>query len=91
MTATPRATPVGRAPAAKPGKLLFDISLSDDGDGDDDGIPDGVERTGVRDIDGNLVANMAGLGADPCRKTVAVEADFMETATPDTRTGRPLR
>ena len=87
MTATPRATPVGRAPAASPA----DISLSDDGDGDDDGIPDGVERTGVRDIDGNLVANMAGLGADPCRKTVAVEADFMETATPDTRTGRPLR
>jgi hypothetical protein len=68
-------------PGGEPGKLLFDISLSDDGDGDDDGIPDGVERTGVRDIDGNLVANMAGLGADPCRKTVAVEADFMETAT----------
>lgn len=61
------------------GRILFDISLSDDGDGDDDGIPDGVERTGVRDRNGQQVANMAALGADPCRKTVAVEMDFMES------------
>jgi hypothetical protein len=66
-------------PGGEAGKILFDISLSDDGDGDDDGIPDGVERTAVRDVDGNLVANMATLGADPCRKTIATEIDFMET------------
>jgi hypothetical protein len=66
-------------PGGEAGKILFDISLSDDGDGDDDGIPDGVERTGIRDADGNLVANMAALGADPCRKTVATEIDFMES------------
>ena len=66
-------------PGGEAGKILFDISLSDDGDGDDDGIPDGVERTGVRDRNGAQVANMAVLGADPCRKTVAVEMDFMES------------
>lgn len=66
-------------PGGEAGKILFDISLSDDGDGDDDGIPDGVERTGVRDRNGQQVANMAVLGADPCRKTVAVEMDFMES------------
>ena len=60
-------------------KVFFDISLSD-GDIDDDGIPDGVERFGVRDINGNIVADMAALGADPCRKTMAIEIDWMAGA-----------
>jgi len=59
------------------GKILFDIALSSNGDIDGDGIPDGVERFGVRDENGNLVADMAALGADPCRKTIAVEIDYM--------------
>jgi hypothetical protein len=67
-------------PGGQKGKILFDISLSDDGDGDDDGILDGAELTGLRDMDGNLLANLANMDfgvADPCRKTVAVEIDFM--------------
>ena len=67
-------------PGGERGRLLFAISLSDDGDGDDDGIPDGLERTQVRDGNGTVVASLASLGADPCRKTVAVEIDFMESA-----------
>lgn len=59
-------------------KILFDISISGNGDIDGDGIPDGVERFGVRDGNGNIVANLAAMGADPCRKTIAVEIDFME-------------
>lgn len=61
-------------------KILFDISLSGNGDFDNDGIPDSVERFGVRDGNGNLVANMAALGADPCRPTIAMEIDFMQDA-----------
>src|SRR5436190_5768689 len=62
------------------GKVLFDISLSGNGDTDGDGIPDGVERFGVRDGNGNVVADMAAMGADPCRKTIAVEVDWMADA-----------
>jgi hypothetical protein len=71
--------PGWHGPGGEAGRVLFDISLSDDGDGDDDGIPDGIEITGVRDKDGTLVANFAALKANPCRKTIAVEMDFMET------------
>jgi hypothetical protein len=70
------------------GKILFDISLSNNGDIDGDGIPDSVERFGVRDVNGNIVANMAALGADPCRKTIAIEVDFMDGAA-DGHTHRP--
>jgi uncharacterized repeat protein (TIGR01451 family) len=59
-------------------KILFDIAISGNGDIDGDGIPDGVERFGVRDGNGNLVANLPAMGGDPCRKTIAVEIDFME-------------
>jgi hypothetical protein len=61
-------------------KVTFDISLSGNGDFDGDGIPDGVERFGVRDGNGNVVSDLAALGADPCRPTIAVEIDFMNTA-----------
>jgi uncharacterized repeat protein (TIGR01451 family) len=70
------------------GALMFDIALSADPDLDDDGIPDGMERSGIRDDNGNLVADLAALGANPCRKTIAVEADFMDGA-PDGHTHRP--
>ena len=74
-----------------------DLAGTDDGavylfyglrDIDADGISDSVELTGVRDADGNLVADMAALGADPCRKTIAVEIDFMDGAA-DGHTHRP--
>lgn len=68
-------------------KILFDISLSGNGDFDSDGIPDSVERFGVRDGNGNVVADMAAMGADPCRPTIAVEIDYMADAA---HTHRPL-
>ncbi len=59
------------------------------GDVDQDGILDVVELDGVRDPDGNFIADMTVLGADPCRKTVTVEVDYMDGAT-DGHTYRPL-
>jgi hypothetical protein len=70
------------------GKILFDVACSQSGDIDGDGIPDGVERFGVRDSDGDLVMDMALLGADPCRLNIAVEIDFMSGAS-DGHTHRP--
>lgn len=78
----------GLTEGGEAGKILFDISLSGNGDIDGDGIPDGVERFGARDANGNLVANMAALGADPCRKTIALEIDWMAGAA-DGHTHRP--
>lgn len=67
-------------------RVLFDIAIGD-GDFDDDGIPDGVERFGVRKIeDGSIVANLASFGtvnpqrADPCQKTILLEIDYMTGA-----------
>ena len=61
-------------------QVFFDITVGGDGDVDDDGLPDRVERMGVTNSSGILVENMATLGADPCRKTVAVEVDYMAAA-----------
>jgi hypothetical protein len=46
-------------------------------DTDGDGIPDVVERFGIRDADGTMITDLAGRGADPCRKTIVVVADYM--------------
>ena len=70
------------------GKVFFDVGLGSTGDIDGDGIPDGVERFGVRDSNGVVVADMAAMGADPCRKTVALEIDWMAGAA-DGHTHRP--
>lgn len=61
-------------------QVFFDITVGGDGDVDDDGIPDRVERMGVTTSSGILVENMVALSADPCRKTVAVEIDYMTGA-----------
>jgi uncharacterized repeat protein (TIGR01451 family) len=75
--------------------ILFDVSLSKTGDVDGDGIPDGVERFGVRDIaDGSAVASLWNFGsiephaADPCKKTILMEVDYMAGAA-DGHTHRP--
>ena len=59
--------------------ILFTVSLGGGGDIDGDGIPDGVERFGVRNRQGQAVAggNFAAMGSDPCRKTIAVEFDYL--------------
>ncbi len=59
------------------GKILFDVACSGSGDIDKDGIPDGVERFGVIDSNGQQVVDMAALGFDPCRPNIGVEIDFM--------------
>lgn len=60
--------------------VLFDVGFGNDNLAGD-GIPDGVKHFGVRNIDdGSLVANMAALGADPCRKNVPVRVDYMSGA-----------
>ena len=68
-------------------RMLFNISLSGNRDIDGDGIPDCYERAGIRDKEGNVALNINSLGADPCRKTIAVEIDFMAGAG---HTHRPL-
>lgn len=78
----------GAAEGGEAGKILFDVACSQSGDIDGDGIPDGVERFGIRDSDGDLVMDMVSLGADPCRLNIAVEIDFMSGAS-DGHTHRP--
>ena len=77
-------------------KILFDISLSPSGDFDGDGIPDSVERFGIREVEtGNVVADLTNFGsvepqaADPCRKTILIETDFMTKKLLDGHTHRP--
>jgi len=68
-------------------RVLFDISLSNTGDFDGDGIPDGIERFGIRDIStGNVLTSLTNFGtlnpqpADPCKKTILLEVDWMAGA-----------
>jgi uncharacterized repeat protein (TIGR01451 family) len=56
---------------------------------DDDGIPDDVELNGIRDANGTLITDMKNLGSDPCRKTIAVEIDYMEDLSPGGHSHRP--
>jgi len=71
------------------GKIFFGITTSSNIDTDEDGIPDAIELYGIRDADGNMVADMAALGADPCRKTIAVEIDSMVVGTGHSHTPDP--
>jgi uncharacterized repeat protein (TIGR01451 family) len=70
--------------------IFFEIAVDYDGDFDEDGIPNGVERFGIRDDNGDVIPNTNGFGfpMDPCRKTVAVEVDYMDL--PGTHTHQPL-
>lgn len=61
-------------------KVCFDLSTGNDGDFDDDGIPDGIERFGMPDSNGNLVP-IANGQMDPCRKTIAMQIDWMADGT----------
>ncbi|MFI7130931.1 CARDB domain-containing protein [Nonomuraea sp. NPDC050153] len=46
-------------------------------DTDRDGIPDVVELSGIRDRGGAVLADLPALGADPCRKTIILQVDYM--------------
>lgn len=56
--------------------ISFTIS-SEGNDVDGDGIPDNLEVFGIRDGSGNMVADLASMGANPRRKDVFVEIDCM--------------
>jgi len=63
-------------------RVCFDVSvLSESGDFDGDGFLDGMELFGL-DVDGDGVVDLdlPGLGADPCRKTLATEIDYMDSS-----------
>ncbi|MFF4615884.1 CARDB domain-containing protein [Nonomuraea jabiensis] len=49
-------------------------------DTDQDGIPDIVELSGIRDRSGAVLADLPVLGADPCRKTIILQVDYMADA-----------
>ncbi|MEV4371863.1 hypothetical protein AB0J71_32665 [Nonomuraea sp. NPDC049637] len=60
-------------------------------DVDADGIPDTVELHGVRDHTGAMVADLPAMGADPCRKNLILQTDFMEDLTPATRHSHEIK
>jgi hypothetical protein len=70
-------------------EIFFDVQVSDTVepskncgiDTDEDGIPDDIELQGIFDENGNQIANFPEMGADPCRKTIAVEIDYMVGST----------
>ena len=66
-------------------RILFGVSTGGTTDIDGDGIPDAVERFGIRRADGAVVWNQ---GMDPCRKTILLQADWMEGAA-DGHTHKP--
>jgi uncharacterized repeat protein (TIGR01451 family) len=71
------------------GEILYDIGFNRD-DTAGDGIPDGVKRFGVRDINtGNPVTGAAPGWANPCRKTVADWYDWMVLAGPNGHSHQP--
>ncbi|MEV6030776.1 CARDB domain-containing protein [Nonomuraea sp. NPDC052116] len=53
---------------------------TDPPDTDQDGIPDIVELSGIRDRNGTVLADLPALGADPCRKTIILQVDYMADA-----------
>lgn len=61
-------------------KVCFDLATANGGDFDGDGIPDSIERFGMPDSSGNLVP-IAGGQMDPCRKTIAMQIDWMTDGT----------
>ncbi|MEV0585369.1 CARDB domain-containing protein [Nonomuraea sp. NPDC050310] len=54
-------------------------------DTDLDGIPDLVELSGIRNQAGTVLADLPALGADPCRKTVILQLDYMADVNPATQ------
>jgi hypothetical protein len=67
----------GDGKRAEVGFSIFTSALPDI---DGDGIPDLVELHGIRDSNDVLVADLAALGADPCRKTIVAQIDYMTGA-----------
>lgn len=58
-------------------EIGFRLTTSPLPDFDEDGIPDVIELFGVQDVNGTILADLPGRGADPCRKTVLLKTDYM--------------
>ena len=65
----------GSSPHAQ---IFFSVSSSLTRDTDQDGIPDGAELKGFWDDGHRVFTPLHLMGADPCRKTIAVEVDYMD-------------
>ncbi len=59
-------------------RFSIDASLSGDGDSDGDGLPDSWEVCGVdQDGDGRVDVDLPAMGANPYRKDIFLEVDWM--------------
>ena len=72
----------GALEGGEAGQILFDVSCSENGDFDGDGIPDGVERFGVVNPNGVLLSDLSDgiTRPDPCRPNIIVQYDMMSDA-----------
>ena len=72
-------TPVASIGVGFTGGDAFAIGGPNGRDIDRDGIPDHIERFGIRN-QGAMGLDLAALGASPCRKSVVIEIDYMRDA-----------
>lgn len=79
---------VGSSGGSPVGNIAFKAFSSLERDIDEDGIPDGIELKGAWDDSHTVFTDLPGMGADPCRKTIGIEIDYMETPGLD-HTHRP--
>lgn len=61
-------------------RIEFQIYTGTNPDTDGDGIADSVENMGIRRDDGSVAVDLRAMGADPCRKTILLELDWMQGA-----------
>jgi len=71
-------TSYGTAGGSPVGQVFLRVTSSLTKDSDGDGIPDGAELKGFWDNDHRVFTPLHLMGADPCRKTIAVEVDYMD-------------
>jgi len=74
------------------GAIFFGITLSPSADTDGDGIPDYIELHGIDYLDEeNAFQTDTNIVCDPCRETIAVQADYTaETDPGNAHTHRPV-
>lgn len=71
-------TSFGTAGGSPVGQVFLRVTSSLTKDSDGDGIPDGAELKGFWDDAHTVFTPLHTMGADPCRKTIAVEVDYMD-------------
>lgn len=76
VAGTPGHTGEAQGSGADSSKIEYTVDTSLAHDTDGDGISDGVELRGFREAPGGGRTELNAMGADPCRKTIALEADW---------------